>query len=131
MNNMDQLTMELLTNKKHYNKFLAANHPEQYEKQMELQHKKEKYGKQIMEMTDQLLFSPETQITNEIHEAFDIYMNACFRYLEMKEWEKDSDNEDVLFPPNGMRMDSVAGGHPSIMKSYWGKRIHKCDGIEE
>ena len=153
MEKIDQLTMELLTNKKHYNKMLSVNNPEKYEKQMEFLNKKEKYNQQIIEMTGELLSSQNKIFTNDIYDAFENYLNKCFRYLEMKEIEND-ENEDILFPTItdekynlSRRSINTLGSLPYKMtnhnnyniqeqtgennRSYWGKQINKLHYLGE
>jgi hypothetical protein len=127
----DQITLELMCNKKKYNKVLEKTNPKKFEEQREHLTKIEKYSSKIMKLTEQLLGSPNTQITNEINNAFEEYSKICIRYFEMKEYEKkfanhhekEEDDEDVLF--GKIDNDEESFEKPFISHSYWGKSIIK------
>lgn len=128
----DNITLELMCNKKIYNKVLERTNPKKFEERREHLTKLEKYSNKIMNLTEQLLCSPNTQITNEINNAFGEYSKICIRYFEMKEYEKKYDNtvneyeneddEDILFG----KIDNEQPKN-NINHSYWGKSIIKYD----
>lgn len=117
----DNITLELMCNKKIYNKVLEKTNPKKFQERKEQITKLEKYSYKIMELTEQLIGSPDTQITNEINNAFEEYSKICIRYFEMKEYEekcssnKDHDDDDTLF----CKIDN------ELPYSYWGKTIIK------
>lgn len=136
----DQLTLELMCNKKKYNKIIEKTNPKKFEENREQLLKLNKYSKKIMNITKELLDSPDTQITNEINNAFEEYSKICIRYFEMKEYENkfnneiESQDEDMLFDKiddsyeNTEKLDSYFTPNPMNSlpsKSYWGKSIHK------
>lgn len=98
---IDKITLELMCNRKQYIKHISRNDPEKYKEIREHANKCKKYERQILEITKELLCSPETQITLDINEAFDHYIKVCFRHFENKEMERWSENindeEDGLF----------------------------------
>ena len=127
----DQITLELMCNKKKYNKIIEKTNPKKFEENREQTNKLNKYSDKIMNITNQLLESPEIQITNEINNAFEEYSKICIRYFEMKEYEnkynRESEDEDMMF-------DKIDDSYENIekidtfftpSKSYWGKSIHK------
>jgi hypothetical protein len=127
-----QITLELMCNKKKYNKVLEKTNPKKFEEQREHLTKIEKYSPKIMNLTEKLLGSPDTQITNEINNAFDEYSKICIRYFEMKEYEnkfanhhekEEEDDEDILF--GRIDNEEYILEKPSIPHSYWGKSIIK------
>lgn len=142
---MDKLTLQLLTNKRSYNRYLSQNDPAQYQ-EIKLHHsKKEKYGQRIMNIIKDLLENHDLQITTEINDSFNGFLKTCFRYFEMKELEKKtkggcyendyvSDTEkddDVLFPVADKESESdEEEPSPPVNKvgsSYWGKSVKKMN----
>ena len=134
----DQITLELMCNKKKYNKIIEKTNPKKFEENREQTIKLNKYSDKIMNITNQLLDSPDTQITNEINNAFEEYSRICIRYFEMKEYENkynhESEDEDILFGniddsyENKEKIDPFFTPNPMNKiptKSYWGKSIHK------
>ena len=127
----DQITLELMCNKKKYNKIIEKTNPKKFEENREQTIKLNKYSNKIMNITNQLLESPEIQITNEINNAFEEYSKICIRYFEMKEYESkynhDSEDKDMMFD----KIDDSYKNKEKIdpfftpSKSYWGKSIHK------
>lgn len=120
----DNITLELMCNKKIYNKVLEKTNPKKFQERIEQISKLEKYSYKIMELTEQLLGSPDTQITNEINNAFEEYSKICIRYFEMKDFEEkcssnkdhfNEDEDDTLF----CKIDN------ELPYSYWGKTIVK------
>lgn len=134
-NTIDKLTLEIMCNKKKYNKILSKTDPKKFEEQREHLTKIRKYSSKILSLTERLMGSPDTQITNDIQDTFDIYIKACIRYYEMKEYEnkhclegnKDSD-EDVLFG----HMDESEEESDTLennAKSSEDRRYKHADGI--
>jgi hypothetical protein len=132
---IDKLTLELLTNKSQYKKYLSQTNPEKYKQQQEHLDKIAKYRSKIHSMFSNLIENPEKQITNQLNESFDHFVRTCINHFEMKEldyktsYEKEvEEDDDVLFgncesnsnSENEHLMDtSYASG------SLWGKKIRK------
>lgn len=125
---IDKITLELLINKKQYNKYIASVDPEKHKKITEFSDKLAKYNDQIMSLTEEYCSNPKTQKTTEMDEMFVNYAKSCFRYFEMKELEGDPDcergneysEEDVLFA----NIPAPAQAQGPI-HSFWGKGAKK------
>jgi hypothetical protein len=126
---IDKLTLEIMSNKKKYNKILSKTDPQEFQKRQDKKNKIQLFSPRILSLTETLLDSPDTQITNDIHEIFDTYVEACIRYFEMKDYEKKysyegrEEDDDVLFG----KMDDnneIREPEPSY-ESFWGKSIKK------
>jgi len=153
-NEMDKLTLQLLTNKRSYNKYLSQNDPAQY-KEIQLHNsKKEKYASRIMNIAKVLLENHDLQITTEVNESFHGFLKTCFKYFEMRELEKKTNggcyendyvsdtekDDDALFPVETHGSDSDSDdnapfvvsdktnkGGEKISGSYWGKSVKKMN----
>jgi len=98
---VDKLTLELLMNKSHYNRYIAQVDPVKHEKHVKFQSQINKYKRKIIDMTTELVSSPTKQITNDVNDAFTDYIKTLINYFEMKDIENQSTNnpndEDTLF----------------------------------
>jgi len=114
---VDKLTLELLLNKTHYQKYLAKSDPQIYAEQQEFLESCSRFRRLIIDMTARLLENPKNpQYNGEVCDAFNKYAQVLIRYLEIKEmsdqaqsvFDSDgSDDADILFPES---MNSVV--HP-------------------
>ena len=97
MNNIDQLTLELLVNKGQYKKYLAVADPQRFEEQQKHLEKIAKYENKIRSMFSNLMEGK--QIKNDVNESFDQFIKDCIRHCENKELEKEDfpKDEDVMF----------------------------------
>jgi hypothetical protein len=123
---VDKLTLEFLTNKSQYNKYLSKSDPKKYEEHMDHYRKINKYKDQIMQITNDYCNNPNTQITTHLDDMFNDYVRSCIQYFEMKELENvdDSSNtadEDTLF----LNIDD--SHHKEPTKSFWGKGAKKTN----
>jgi len=106
MESLDKITLELLTNKNQYNKYLSKEDPKKYKEHQDYLEKIRKYKSKILRMTKDYIEDPEFSTNVEINEMFSIYFKTFIRYFEMKEveinnfyndGEKQDNEEDVLF----------------------------------
>jgi hypothetical protein len=87
MNEIDQLTLKLLTSKKRYNHYLANADPE---KSAEIEEYKEKVKKnvpRIKQLIGKYLENPETQTSNDIDDALENCFKLLIRHFEMQDYE--------------------------------------------
>jgi hypothetical protein len=118
MSNIDEKTLELLTNQNHYKKYLSKTNPLKYAEKNNYLAKIEQYKSKIYELTAELIEHPETQITNELNTSFYEYIKSLCRYFEMKELEnsgfekshKDDDCELFSRIDNPCNYSSLWGG---------------------
>jgi hypothetical protein len=107
---IDKLTLELLTNRSHYKKYLSKEQPEKYEKKQSHLSKIHKYASKIKSLMLDLLLDPEMPVTNDVNGSFNQFLNVCVRHFEMREIEdrgagykaeiddaEFEDDEDTLF----------------------------------
>ena len=115
---IDKITLQFLTNKAQYTKYLSTSDPKKFEEQQTHLGKIAKYSNLIMSMTEEYCANPNKQRTNEMDEAFHNYVRTCIKYMEMKELEyrdrkEDKEADEVLF-------DSARPVH-----TFWGKGAKK------
>lgn len=102
MQSIDLLSLELLTNKSQYKKYLAKEDPTKFQQQKDFINKIKKYRSKILTITKDFLENPDKSLNREMNEIFEIYAKTCIRYIELKEVErdnlyhKDSDEEDDM-----------------------------------
>ena len=131
---IDRMTLELLMNKKHFQRYISKNDPGRFAKMEEYHQNLETYREHIINMTSDYLNDPHKQITTDVDESFHQYTKTLIKYFEMKKLEKDSkyvkwneqydNDEDMLFS----HMDDTPPEQP--MKSFWGKdRVLKKSAV--
>lgn len=108
MEDIDQLTLELLMNKSTYQKYLSQTNPKRAEENRIYKSNLHKFSNNIMKLTSDYLSNPdEIQVTNEVNEMLDTFGKTWVKYFETKELEnpeeyKKSQDEDTLFDESHM-----------------------------
>jgi hypothetical protein len=135
MDEIDKITLQLLTNKHQYNKYLSKEDPKKFREHQEYLEKIKKYRFKILNLSKHFLENPESCINLEMDEMFSIFAKTAIRYFEMKEIEiqnfynsSENDEEDeTLF---GTIDEIEQEENPSKeMNSFWGKSINKTNTI--
>ena len=149
MNDLDMLTLQLLSSKKRYNQYLENSQPNKANEIQEFYGKIRKHKFKIRQTMEKYLDHPETQTTNEVDEVIE----TCFRTLikhyeilnrENKAYLKDydetdsSEEEEVLFAEPVKEDDEdededeaeveIEASPPQTnpqLKSFWGNKITK------
>jgi len=129
-NVFDSLTIELLSNKTQYKKYiLSKENPEKYDEYMQFLRSCKKYHKSIMNLLEDLLIQPDHEIYDkELKYAFEVFAKTCIKYLDNNEEKKKysfyGKDEDTLFAD--MDNDNpIISSEPLYTKSLWGKSIRK------
>jgi len=118
---IDKITLEILMNKNHYNRYISQNDPKKHKEQVDHLAKIRKYRSQIINITRDFLDNEHHQITTEVNEGFDCYVRTLIRHLECKEMEFPEEfkkDEDMMF---GNMDETVEEEEARVMKSFWGK----------
>lgn len=120
---IDDITLQFLTNKQSYNKYLSNYDKQKYDERNEFKAKILKYTQKILDITNTYLDSPDSQISSELDEVFEVYMKACIKHIEFKDLEKsnaynhdkdETDDDNVMF-----------GKIDNDFHSFWGGRVVK------
>ena len=118
MNEIDSLTLKLLTSKKKYNCYLETIEPDKSSEIKEFYAKVNKYKQPILEMFEKYLEDPESQTANEVDDAIEYCLKSMVKHLEIrssenKAAEQDSEEEEAEEEPKKPE------------KSLWGNKINK------
>jgi hypothetical protein len=128
---VDKLTLELLMNKNHYQRYISQTNPKRYAEIQEYHDNIELYREQIDNLTNDMLNDPQKQITTDVNEAFENYMKTLIKYFQMKKLEGggggskkssgyDEDDDDEVLFGNMTQTDRYAE-NISPSKSFWSK----------
>ena len=119
---VDKVTLELLMNKNHYNRYLSQTDPKKHEEHLEHIKKINKYRDRVLNVTKDFLDNSNHQISTEVNEAFDYYVRTLLRHFdcnEMENPEETNQDDDMLF--GNMTEETHEYEEQPTMKSYWGK----------
>ena len=136
---IDKVTLDLLMNKSHYQRYIAQNDPAKHDEYMKHHTLIKKYKHQIISITNELLSSPTKQITVYVNEAYNNYVKTLIKHFQVKEFENRSNHndndsdDDVLFGNIDDETDNIVDtdttdadaeddnvANEPIMKSFWG-----------
>ena len=145
MNEIDQLTLKLLTSKKRYNNYLANANPEKSAEIEEYNQKVKKYVPQIKKLIGKYFENPETQTSNDIDDVIESCFKILIRHFEMQEYEEkcakhgydatdSSEEEETLFKEEAEEEaeeeeEEEVSNKPKP-NSYWGKNINKSSTLD-
>ncbi len=152
MNEIDKLTLKLLTSKKRYNNYLANNDPEKSAEIDEYNQKLQKYIPRIKQLISKYFDDPNTQTSNIIDESLENCFKHMIRHFEMIDYEEkcaknnydetdSSDEDDTIFSQDELREDNETRYENETRdeedqeskpkpKSYWGKNINKTNTLD-
>uniref|UniRef100_A0A6C0JGM8 Uncharacterized protein n=1 Tax=viral metagenome TaxID=1070528 RepID=A0A6C0JGM8_9ZZZZ len=120
---VDKVTLELLMNKNHYNRYLSQSDPRKHQEHLAHLAKINKYSNMILKTTSEFIENPDKQVTTEINEAFDFYVRTLIKHFELNTTEgfynveNSNNDEDVLFGNMNEESENVI----PIGQSFWGK----------
>jgi hypothetical protein len=127
MENIDSLTLKLMSNKSQYNKYLSKTNPEKYKENADYLEKRRFYSDDIMNTIKSILFLNK-DITTDVNESFEHFVKECIKYYEMKSLEKkseesDDSDEDMLFGKMEESTNDPVPKNKNISNyAYWGKK---------
>ena len=121
---MDKLTLALLMNKNHYRKYVAQTNPEQAILDNQTIDDKRKYREKILQITANMIDSPDVQISTDINLIFNTYTKHLIRHFKMKDDERHHNNQyneedDTLF--GNIDDDTDTSSYSQPTNSLWGK----------
>ena len=148
MNEIDQLTLKMLTSKKRYNHYLANANPEKSAEIEEYNQKVQKYVPQIKKLIGKYLENPETQTSNDIDDVIESCFKILIKHFEMQEYEDkcakhgydetdSSEEEETLFKEEveeeeveEEEVEEEEVSNKPKPNSYWGKNINKSSTLD-
>jgi len=112
MQAIDKLTLELLTNKTQYKKYLTKEKTKRFQEKKEYLEKIKKNKSKIIRITNEFLENPEKQFTTELNDMFLIFGKSMIKYIELKAIERDNlynnrdeeedEDDEILFDTEKM-----------------------------
>ena len=114
---LDQMTLELLANRRKKGAIIKPPTEDMYTT----------HQKEIKKIVYQLLSDPNTDICNDVNDAFDYLVQACVRHIEIKtqKWATLTRYDDELFPTNHMTETYSNAAQIKQHTSLWGHTIHR------
>ena len=139
MNDIDALTLKLLTSKKKYNTYLETIEPDKSAAIHEFYASVKKNNRRFVDIFKTYLDDPETQTTNEVDDAIESCFKTLLQHFEMRDRElksakndydetseeetseETSEGSDSCFATKGTKANEIT----PIQKSLWGKALIK------
>jgi uncharacterized membrane protein YgaE (UPF0421/DUF939 family) len=123
MNEIDKLTLKLLTSKKKYNCYLETIEPDKSAEINEFYAKVKKYKQPILEMFEKYLEDPESQTANEVDDAIEYCLKSMVKHLEIRTQENKAAKND--YDEQDSSEEEAEEELKKPEKSLWGNKINK------
>ena len=154
MNEIDCLTLKLLTSKKRYNNYLASANPDKSAEIREYNEKVIKNSGRIKKLIGKYLDNPETQTSNEIDDMLENCFKILLKHFDMQEFEEkcakhgydatDSSEEEETMFANGEeeeqeeehdnndenKDEKIEENRETPVSSFWGKNVNKISTLD-
>ncbi len=150
MNEIDQLTLKLLTSKKRYNNYLATANPDKSVEIEEYKNKVKKNVPRIKKLIGKYLEDPETETSNDIDDIIESCFKTLIKHFEMQDYEEkcakhgydetdSSEEEETLFENEEDKKEEEYDEEDEEEEekekkprpnSYWGKNISKSSTLD-
>jgi hypothetical protein len=124
MNEIDSLTLKLLTSKKKYNCYLETMEPDKSAEINIFYSKVKKYKQPILEMFEKYLEDPESQTANEVDDAIEYCLKSMVKHLEIRSSENKAAKNDYE-EQDSSEEEEVEEEPKKPEKSLWGNKINK------
>ena len=134
MNELDALTLQLLSSKKRYNKYLESAQPTKANEIQEFYGKLRKYKSRILHTMEKYLDKPETQTTTDVDENIEACFKTLIRHYEILNKEQksylndynetDSSDDEANADAEDARLEEPKS-KPASSKSFWGNSVVK------
>ena len=147
MNDIDALTLKLLTSKKRYNTYLATANPDKSAEIQEYYEKVRRNKTRMKEIIGKYLENPATETSNDIDDMFESLFKLLIKHFEMKDYEDkcarhnydetDSSEEDEQLFAEKEEASREGDGEDeeeeeekpvTPIMTFWGKKIKKNKG---
>ena len=125
MNEIDSLTLKLLTSKKKYNCYLETIEPDKSAEINEFYAKVKKYKQPILEMFEKYLEDPESQTANEVDDAIEYCLKSMVKHLEIRTQENKAAKNDYDEQDSSEEEVEELEEPKKPEKSLWGNKINK------
>ena len=122
MNDIDALTLKLLTSKKKYNAYLETVDPDKSSEIQNYCNSVKENKTRIMELFESYLDDPEKQTTNTLDDAIETCLKEILRHFETRDREDKSAKNDYNEKDEDAEDDEEEPVR-SVKQSFWGKSI--------
>jgi hypothetical protein len=156
MNEIDCLTLKLLTSKKRYNNYLASANPDKSAEIREYNEKVIKNSGRIKKIIGKYLDNPETQTSNEIDDMLENCFKILLRHFDMQDFEDkcakhgydatdSSEEEETMFAKEEEEEEEQEEEEEEEeqeeeenkdkkrekpVSSFWGKNVNKISTLD-
>ena len=124
---IDDITLQLISNKSQYNKYLNINNPERNNELQEYYQSIKAHKQDILQILKGYIDDPEEQISVDMNNALEMFVKSCLKHFELKQAESsnafykdDDDDENMLF---GQMDDDTS--KKQTFHSFWGQAVNK------
>jgi len=127
---IDNITLKLLMNKQKYQKYREhASSTNQY-KNKQYTHDLHTYKCKIINLTNELLNEPLTEISNDVNDAFEEYSKCLIRHFKMEAVQSDDTSDsDTMFDEIKQAPDTLPEKDQAQVDAvnayFWGNIITK------
>ena len=90
---MDNLTLQCLTNKKTYNKYLAKKDPSMFQKNEDFHHELRVNHDDIMSLLSEYILNPDTISQSKLRDTFNHLMIECLDVIESRKCRDEAAGE--------------------------------------
>lgn len=143
MTDFDKLNMEMLMNKKQYQKYLSKTDPDKHQLHLDFLKSVKKHKYEMLKLTNQFLDNPDTDFNLSVNEMFETYAKSLIEFIEIKKLDQQTnggcyendyqDDENEAFDKeqdDDENEDETYFGQDHYLPnrsidSFWGKNITK------
>ena len=138
---IDDITLQLISNKSQYNKYLNISNPERNNELQEYYQSVKTHKNDILNILKHYMENPEQQISVDMNNALENFVRSCLKHFELKQAENsnafyknsdsrtndhmkynnDEDDEDMLFG----QIDDNEQTKSQTFHSFWGHAVNK------
>ena len=123
---IDDITLQLISNKTQYNKYLNVSNPERNNELQEYYETIKRHKNDIVGILDDYIDDPKTQISSDMNNALETFMKACLKHFELKEAENKNAFHYVENQDDDMMFGSIDNTPPKeTCHTLWGENVRK------
>ena len=129
---INNLTLELLTSKTKFNKLMFKINPSKFKERNEYYENINREKTKIDSIFQQLLNHPEETISKDLNASFDCFVKNCIKHLDLETMDNndnndnDDDDDDDDDDDNDEQQDTMFDNCIGTL-DIWGKKIEKKD----
>lgn len=138
---IDDITLQLISNKSQYNKYLNISNPGRNHELQEYYQSVKTHKNDILNILKDYMENPEDQISVDMNNALENFVRSCLKHFELKQAENsnafyknsdtyinnyhDDDDEDMLFGQMDESVIDTEETKSQMFHSFWGHAVNK------